>query len=691
MTTTAPAATTLSTTAVNTPRRRHATPEAASAIDLVARAYAEHKTLWITSNLQCRVSGDDATATIALNGYTLWTGPAETVDTARAELEARLATATDPSHPMFSRGGYMSVDVDRMADFWRGPELASHVMRWLRASLGPDSDDAAHCAMEIAGLVGHRRWMAYADASTNVRTGIVLPRTHCITAAADKTDLDALERDCDALAIREALDSVDRLCGSRIREMPRRRKPYAVCVSLCAVYVAPGLWDLARAPYYKSRGLPPVDSDCLARLFATERRHQPFANVSLYVDDCIHACVGVLSAYMDISLSWTRVDRDGERTKALVNAARLSRSSIHAHDIEAIGPVADAAVSARRANGTLDAWVPPDVSWIARLREALHNEDSSRLRLCVGECWDAAVPDSCIICVDHSFVADAHGVWRNSLGAATSWDDLVKFADAKPTRHPSAFVVVSDKRIDLHFARDDPRYVPEFAYRLCCDALSGDRRAVDWLGVLGLASAAWAMLDETVSRVLSWLDDGASQDVGQEWSDPLIDWVFDVGPADDVVGHFAAAEDAFNRKALCAITAAGQSTGGWCWCAYNGDINADDTGKDHGVRHPAAHCDGLCAWRYRQQVASFGSNPNGKCSYTDTYRALVLSFLARTPLTVSARHILAVETLYPLFGDRGRGVEALVRALYACEPLRKGIIAPAQLALAERALSTPLA
>lgn len=669
--------------------RRHGTPLATAAIDLVARAYLEHKVQWIESNLDCRIVGD--AVDITLNGHKLYEGPAETLDAARSELKTRLATVADAADPMFSRGGYVSAGVDRMTDFWKGSPMAPHAIQWLNASLAPDGDDAAHCAMEIAGLVGHRRWMAYADASTNVRTGIALPWTPCIVAAADKTDVDLFMRDCDALTIRNALNSVDRLCAPQIHEMPRERKPYAVCAGLRSVYVAPGRWDLARGPQYKSRGMPPVNSECMAQLFATARRQPHFSDVCIYVDDRMHACIGPPSTHIDISLSWTRVDRDVERTRALVNATVLSKNSACARDIEAIGCAVDAAVSTRRANGTLDAWSPPDASWIAGLRKALHDQDSSRLRLSfVGEFWDAAVPASSIECVDHSFVADAHGVWRDSLGAAVSWDDLVKLAVVK-NRHGSAYVALPDKRpIDLRLTRDDPRYAPDFAYRLCRDALSGDRGAVDWLGVLALASSAWAMLDATVTCVLSWLDNGAPPDVGQEWREPLVDWVVDLGPAYDVAARFAAAEDAFNREALCAIAAAGQSAGGWCWCAYKGDINAHDADEDYGVYPATAQCDGLCVWRHRERVASFDGASGAEPSYTTTYRGAVLSFLTRTPLTVSARHILAVDALCPLLGERGRGVEALVRALYTCEPLRKGIIAPAQLALAERALSTPL-
>lgn len=669
--------------------RRHGTPLATAAIDLVARAYLEHKARWIASNLDCRIV--DGAVDITLNGHRLYTGPAGTAGEARAELQARLATAADPSHPMFSRGGYVSAGVDRMTDFWKWPQMASHAIQWLNASLAPDGDDAAHCALAIAGLVGHRRWAAYADASTNVRTGVSLPWTPCMVAATDNTDVDVFIRHCDALFIRDALANVDRLCAHQIRKLPRRRKPYAVYGDLRAVYVAPGLWDLARGPHYKSRGMPPVDGECMAQMFATARKCSPFKEVCVYVDDRMHACVGKPDPYIDVSLSWTRVDRDAERTRTLVNASKLSKSGRHARDLEAIASAVDAAVSARRSNGTLDSWLPPNASCIVGLRDALHNEDSSRLRLFVGEFWDAAVPASRIECVDHSFVADAHGVWRNSLGAAISWDDLVRLASIK-NRHGAAFVEVTpdQRRINLRLTRDDPRYAHDFAHRLCRDALAGDRRAVDWLGVLGLASSAWATLDASVSCVLTWLDNGAPLDVGREWRDPLVDWALNIGPADDIAARFAAAEDAFNQKALRAITATGQSVGGCCWCAYDGDINADDSGEDYGVHPVAVQCDGMCTWRHREQVASFGSESGGGASYTATYRGVVLSFLTRTPLTVSGRHILAVDTLCPLLGERARGVEALVRALYTCERLRRGIIAPAQLALAERALPAPL-
>nr|UMO80190.1 hypothetical protein [Pandoravirus aubagnensis] len=670
-------------------RRRYGTLLAIAALDLVAHAYLEHKTKWIASNLECRVVDD--TVMMALNGHKLYTGPAETVDTARAELQARLSIEADPSHLMFSRGGYVSVGVDRMTDFWKR-HLAPHVIQWLGASLGADSDDAAHCAMEIVGLVGHRRWMAYADASTNVRAGISLPWTPCLVAASRNTDLDLFVRDCAALVIRSALDTVDASCGSRIHEMPRRRKPSVVCGGLRAVYIAPGQWDLARGLNYKSRGVPPVDNECMAQMLASSREGLPLKDLGIYVDGHMHACIGWPTTYINITLPQTRIDRDANRTKALVSAATLSQNATYIHDFAAIESAVNEAVAARHANGTLDLWAPPDVSCITGLREALHKEDSARLRLSVGDVWDAAVPSSCIACVDHEFGADADGTWRDGLGAPVSWDDLVKLASVK-NRHESAFVeIMPDKRcIELRLAQDDPCYAPDFAYRLCCDALAGDCRAIDWLGVLGLASSAWAMLDTTVLRVLSWLDDGAPSDVDCEWREPLIDWVLNVEPGDDITAHFAAAEDAFNREALHVITASGQRVSrAYCFCARQTGTEAAQTdSNDGGSASGAARCNGICEWRRLERVASFVAG-QARPDYTTTYRGAVTALLTRTPLTVSARHIFAVDAICPLLGNCSQGVEALVRALHTCEPLRKGIIAPAQLALAERALSTPL-
>ncbi|BCU02771.1 hypothetical protein [Pandoravirus japonicus] len=664
------------TTVTTTTSRRHGTSTASAAIDLVAQAYLAYRVDWIASRLDCRLT--DGVGVITLNGHKVHVGSVDALDRVRAELPARLAATVDVDDPMMAQGGYLFEGVKRVTDFWKQP--GPRARDWLEASLC-DGDDAAHFALEIAALVGDPRWQSYADTSTNVRTGVALPQTLCLVAGARNTRYDLFLQDWDTLTIRQVLDRASQSCQRDVAETRRCRRPVVRHGGLCAVEVGPGEWDLSRGPSAKSARLPPVDADCMAQMLACARlagRHH--GEVSLHVGGRMYACLQAAGKHVSISLAQTSLDRDPERTRAVLSAARLT-SDPRRNDFEEMAYVVRKADAMRDVSETLDAQGVPDGSWLAGLRQALHREDSSHLRLSVGAVWDAAKPSSAIECASVSFVADAYGTWRDPFGAAASWDDLVRAAHAKRRLgRPYVVLMPGGHIVDVTLTRTDPCVAPDFAYRLCCEALAGDPGAVDWLGVLALASPAWAMLDTTVCRVLSWVKDGApatasSPESGSLWREPLIDWILDVAPGDDAGARFAVAEAEYkNKLAFASTDAADQTTDHACDCDRPGETDR------------ATGCDGMCAQRRRTVVsgATGGTRPfPKKIAYMDA----VTELLARTPLDIDGRQILAADAFCPFLGETGRGVEALVRALYTCEPLRTKVLDPAQLALAERVLA----
>ncbi|AGO85030.1 hypothetical protein psal_cds_915 [Pandoravirus salinus] len=670
------------TTGDTAARRDHGSAASRAAIDLVARAYLEYKCAWIASRLECRTVGD--TKEITLNRYTVHTGDSTAVDRMRAELPLRLATTIDVDDPMLVECVHLSRRAGCIKDFWHEP--GKRAVHWLGRSLCAN-DDAAHCALEIGALVGNRRWRAYADTSSNVRRGTALPWTPCIVAGARNRRRDLFLQDYDTLAAREMLDRVSQTGGrdDATGARGRRHRPVVRHGGMCAVEVAPGQWDLSRGPSAKSTGMPPVDTECMAHMLTSARlatHHN--ATISLYVGG--HPCAGMGSAgkHVSLALAKTSLDRDDARTRGVVTAAALIDDPHQADFVEMASAVRNALAVAQDSLQM----IAPDAAWLVGLREALHSEDSSRLRLSVGDVWDAAAPSSAIECGDVTFVADARSVWRNAFGATVSWDDLVQ--TVRPRRLPglpSITLVPSGRVIDMRFTRDDPCVAPDFAYRLCCNALTGDLGAIDWMGVLALASPQWAMLDTTVCRVLSWMRDGApvpappSTNYGAHWREPLVDWILDLVPADDPAARFAAAQDAFNREVLRGIVEAGQHAIYHCVC-----VRADNNNKGD-ADATSKQCDGMCLWRECDYISAYYRGSNTGPTHSKTYRRAVTDLLTRVPLSIDGRHILAADAFCPLLGDQGRGVEALVRALYTCAPLRKKIIEPAQLALAERVLA----
>nr|UMO78460.1 hypothetical protein [Pandoravirus belohorizontensis] len=654
---------------------RHGTATARAAIDLVARAYLTYKVDWIAARLDCRLT--DGVAVVTLNGHAVHTGSADTLGRARAELPARLAATVDIDDPMMAQGGYLSEGAIRVTDFWKQP--GRRACDWLEASLCA-GDDVAHFALEIAALVGDPRWQTYADTSTNVRTGVALPWTPCLVAGARNTRYDLFLQDWDTLTIRQVLDRASQSCQRDVAETRRCRRPVVRHGGLCAVEVAPGEWDLSRGPSAKSARLPPVDADCVAQMLACARlANQHHGEVSLHVGGHMYACVQAAGKHISISLAQTSLDRGAERTRAVLSAARLTHDP-RRNDFEEMAYVVRKADAMRDVSETLDAQGVPDGSWLAGLRQALHREDSSRLRLSVGAVWDAAKPSSAIDCANVSFVADAYGTWRDPFGAAASWDDLVRAAHVKRRLgRPHIILMPGTHIVDATMTRADPCVAPDFAYRLCCEALAGDPGAVDWLGVLALASPPWAMLCASICRVLSWVEDGApvtdsSLESGPLWREPLVDWILDVAPGDNADARFAVAEVEYkNELAFGTTDAANRTTDRACGCNRSGEADR------------AIGCDGTCAQRKRTAVS--GATGGTRSSHRKiAYRDAVANLLTRAPLAIDGRQILAVDAFCPFLGEAGRGVEALVRALYTCEPLRVKVLDQAQLALAERVL-----
>lgn len=663
------------TTITTTTSGRHGTSTARAAIDLVAQAYLAYRVDWIASRLDCRLA--DGVGVITLNGQTVYVGSADTLDRARTELPARLAATVDVDDPMMAQGGYLSEGVKRVTDFWKQPGPCAR--DWLETSLCA-GDNAAHLALEIAALVGNPRWEAYADTSTNVHTGVALPWTPCLVAGAHNTRYDLFLQDWDTLVIRQVLDRASQSCQHDTAETRRCRRPVVRHGGLCAVEVAPGQWDLSRGPSAKSTGLPPVDADCMAQMLACARLvNQHHGDVSLHVGGHMYACLQEASKHISISLAQTSLDRDAERTQAVLSAASLMGDP-RQRNMRDMAYVVRKAISMCDVSETSDARTVPDGSWLAGLRQALHREDSPRLRLSMGAMWDAAEPSSAIDCANVSFVADAYGAWRDPFGVVASWDDLVRAAHVKRRLgRPHVVLMPGTHIVEVTMTRVDPCVAPDFAYRLCCEALAGDPRVVDWMGVLALASPPWAMLDATVCRVLSWVKDGApvttsSPEGSPLWREPLVDWILDVAPGEDAGARFAVAEVEYkNKLAFAATDAADQTIDHACGCDRLGEADR------------AAGCDGMCAQRRRTTVsgATGGTRPFHK---KIAYRDAVTTLLTRTPMGIDGRQILAADAFCPFLGEAGRGVEALVRALYTCEPLRTKVLDPAQLALAERVL-----
>ncbi|AVK76371.1 hypothetical protein pneo_cds_764 [Pandoravirus neocaledonia] len=665
------------------------------AVALMTKAHAQSKVLDVVNILaNPSIYANDAITSIALNGEVLYEGAPISSDTVAREIIDRIAQA-DPT--LYSRTLCVNGRASSPNEFG---SYEIFVRSWLASALC--GDDVAHCALAIAAMVGKPEWKIFADTATNLRTGRTCPRlarlARVIAATQEVGQDTPLDVACDGVILCDllcALEATHDVCASGDKgDAGNNSFGLVITADECgagAVCIWSNAWRLG-----KTTGDKTVVPDGAVMTTRDVAHALADARANPTGDD-------MMSVYDKNGKEVARLPEVGSFVEDLIEGASLDACDEHRRALYLMLPLLYGPAARRLrlvaqiadANITVAPTTPVDfdaLAYLASLEEALRDQDVAWLRRHIGAHWDEARSGNTILLEGITFAADARGVWRDLYGRTVSWDTFVQTARARgesvapAVSEPLSWHRMAD--IESRVAHRDPRYVADMAYGLCCEALRGDTRATDWLRVLSIASPEWAMLNETVAGVVAWVDaECHTADAEPQWSEPLIDWVLDVAPHEDLGARFDGMREAFDTLTMGVITAKGHecmtcvafdsAAGHWqfdiCRCA--------SIYKEDPQRRAA------CVWKnkHRILVNEKGASPY----YVDTYIGAVTRCLTRTPLRVDGRHILAVETFCPLLGDNAHGVEALVRALYTCEPVRTRVIEPAQLVLAERALSTP--
>lgn len=684
------------------PRDKTVASDAASdiirqAVDLVSEAYAECKTLRVASILKCpSVYAHDAITSIALNGEVLYAGAPVTGGAVDCDIVDRIARADPDLYPKTLRINC------------RAPPLGKFLPHeiygepWLANAL--HGDDVAHCALLIAAMVGKPEWKMFADTATNLRTGKACPRlTKLERVVADAKDIGEsgvpLGVACDGVLLGDLLCALEATqatcdCGSDSeKEGADHSFKLVITADECgagAVCLGPNAWRLGETTADKtvSPGGAVMTTRDVARALAAKRAHPSGADMmSAYDKNGTRiARLLTLDGLVEDVLDGASLDGCDEHRQALSLVLPFVYS-LTGRRLRLIAGIVDA--------NTIDApAAPPNVEAtvsLASLEETLRGQDVAWLRRHLGAHWDEARSGHTIMAKGDTFAADACGVWRDFYGRVVGWDAFARLAHAgRGSVAPAVSTPVSWHRmpdIKTHVAHRDPCYAVDMAYGLCRDALQGDACAIDWLRVLSATSPEWAMLDETVARVIGWIDAGCQAPSAEpQWSEPLIDWVLDVAPHQDLGARFDVVREAFDALTRGVLVAKGHECR--TCAAFDGDAGAwhYDVCKCASISKDDPRARVACAWKTNSRILI--DENTALPYYVDTYVGAAARCLTRTPLCTDGRHMLAVETFCPLLGGDARGVEALVRALYTCEPVRTKIIVPAQLALAERALPT---
>lgn len=690
-----------STSAPAKPIPDHAVPLSSSASDiirqavaLVTEAYAECRTRNVMGILaRPSIYADDPITSIALNGEVLYTGAPIAGDAIDHDIVDRIARADRALYPKTLRINGHTPPFDK---------FSSHEIygeSWLASALR--GNDAAHCALVIAAMVGRPEWKAFADTATNVRTGKTCPRlARLARVVADAREVGGnvpLGVACDGILLCDLLCALEVVQAIGDDDSSNSFK-LVITADECgagAVCIGPNAWRLGETTADKTVapcGDAVMTTRDVAQALARARANPSGADMmSAYDKNGTRiARLLTLDSLAEDVLKGASLDTCNEHRQALDLVLPLGYSTA-GRRLRFIAQIMDA-----NTTNTPPATLPgiEALAQLAGLEETLRDQDVARLRHHLGAHWDEAGSGHMILSEDGTFAADARGVWRDLYGRVVSWDAFARSTHAaRKSVAPAVSAPLSWHRmpdVKAHMAHRGPCYAADMAYGLCREALRGDARATDWLRVLSVASPEWAMLSETVARVIAWVDAGCrSPSAEPQWSEPLIDWVLDVAPHEDAGARFDGVREAFDALTIGVLTTKGHK----CMACAAFD---DAAGRWHygvcvcaSVPKGDSQVRAACAWKTNDRILV--NEDAALPYYVDTYIGAAARCLTRTPLRIDGRHILAVETFCPLLGGDAQGVEALVRALYTCEPVRTKVIEPAQLALAERALPTLLA
>nr|UDO47153.1 hypothetical protein [Pandoravirus massiliensis] len=667
------------------------------AAELVTQAYADCKTRYVKKFLACPFArAADGITDISLDDKVLYAGePITAKDISHDIIDCIAQQDTALSQKLLRVNGRRILFNRKFGglcyETYGGP--------WLHSALR--GDDAAHCALIIAATVGKPEWALFANTATNLRTGQTCPRIARLARILtdvredDYDDETSLEVACDAAVLCDILCSLRTTAtaasGNAV-EIADDSPKLVIVADECgagAVCIGPDAWRFGRA----RRDKTVVDTGAVmttrgvAWALAKARACPSGADTMNVYDDrgSRIARLPSVGQLLHDEIDGAALDASPKHRRALDLARSLMRGLV-----ERCTHMAAMVVDAHGS----DAYVPLSNDSAVRslddLRHMLQCEDIARLRRCLGTLWDMPGVGCAILAQGATYTADDHGIWHDTRGRVVSWDEFARstqtcYNSVAPTlSSPMSWYRMPD--VKSRRAHRNPCHAPDLAYGLCRDALGGDARAANWLRVLSITSPKWATIHSTIGNVASWIAAGcpstSSDDGGSLWSEPLIDWVLDVPVHGDIGEHFDTAQEAFNAAAVDALVSKGHS------CAPCATLDNPTDRYRYGIcacasiRKGDTHKQAICSWKtnWRMLVDKRTEAPY----YVDTYLGATARCLTRTPLQVDGRQILAVETFCPLLGDVAAGIEALVRALYTCEPVRTRVIAPMQLALAER-------
>ncbi|AVK76370.1 hypothetical protein pneo_cds_763 [Pandoravirus neocaledonia] len=585
-------------------------------------------------------------------------------------------------------------------DIWRGDgDLAEEL---LARSL--QGDEAAHCALEIAALVGDSFWATFADTSAHFCTGRA-PASACpawlVDAARGSTGRDQTGEACDAAILRDILAALKReiaightvsrghpiaattASDKRLSDANRTTRPVSR-VTITAINVAPGFW-IARGTGMGVMIGPQLAttrqvSDALAhvramgsgakiRIDANGRRHT-IAEPTVLLSDALR----------QVSVS----PGDPAHHDALANMIAFADRDTRERLGSIVAALAGAGIGSGRPSTPCPSLKVPGerggtvAESIRSLGRLLRATDEARLRARLGPFWDHGGPcgRATMTFGGHRIERDVDGMWRDRVGRIVLWADFVRLA------HANRVDIYRDvdsgtshyRKIASRAAQYGPNRVPDLAYALCRDAMAGAAHATDWLAILSMASSTWKTLYVTVCNVIEWIAGECPLPGEKTWSDPLIDWVLDVPPHKDLVACLGDLYDTFNAKLVDTIKASGgriieSQYGPW---EPPPDATSDMPARRSEENPPCRQR--IC--RTLSWVCVYDSN--GALERRATCKSVLIETLNNSPIGIDGRQILSTETMCQLLGKKARGIYALIRALYTVNPLRDLVIHRAQ-------------
>jgi hypothetical protein len=656
------------------------TPTIQEAADFVAHTRASHKANVLVDAIREPASKLGGTVkTIACNDDIVYDysndGP---IDSALDSIVDRVINVAHwhagPCVLRIDRGDPLYLPDDR----WPHDNLGS---LWLASSLR--GNDVAHCAMHISAMAGDWQWRSFIETSINVRTdrSAALPEWFIEAATSTETrEIDgcALDEAAIAQSLRVLEDDLRRT-DVQGRPVPtirltgalgRHERDYVVAA------IGPDRWRFTTKPPEDASGISrkSLSTREMSAALATARKGDR-GSLSIIVDGNRRGTIFGVGSALEALLAGKGIDLDPQCREAVSRAMHFVGCPV-AQCLREILCAVNHAISEQAGKG-MPALDRVSSTRMVDLEDVLRTNDKKLLYESIGQHWDEARPmGSSIGCYHGCFAVDAHGVWRDNQSRAISWDDFFDTVYLRGVKVAaktcSQWSMHSGPEVRARRTHRDPRHAPDLAYGLCRDALAGDPRAADWLYTLAALSPTWATLTHTIDAVLTWHADGCLPDpeTSARWTEPLVDWVLDLSPSDDIRQHFDAIQDDFNDVAIAKIAARGHEAP---FCQKRDVDGSWALGPCACVVPPAesVSCD-PCLWKTMRYRRVF-YHDCGHYYYINTCLGVTTTYLTRTPLGVDGRQILAADAICPLLGKRGRGIEALVRALYTFAPLRQVI------------------